>query len=51
MKKSKIEKFAVGYPYPTEWVEKVLKHCNYDKQKSHEILCNKVKTLSVVQKN
>lgn len=40
MSKSQIEKYAVGYPYPTDFVETVLEGCNYDKEKAHEILCN-----------
>lgn len=40
MSKRQIEKFAVGYPYPTDYVEDILKKCNFDKFKAHNILCN-----------
>lgn len=33
-----IEKFAVGYPYPTDYVEILLKKYDYDTTKVHEIL-------------
>ena len=33
-----IEKFAVGYPYPTDYVEILLKKYDYDTLKVHEIL-------------
>lgn len=39
MTKNQINKFAVGYPYPTEYVEILLKKYNYDTVKVHEILC------------
>lgn len=39
MTKRQIEKFAVGYPYPSEYVEILLKKYNFDKAKAHEILC------------
>ena len=48
MTKSQIEKFAVGYPYPTDWVEDVLKECNYDKVKADNILQSKYKTMTAV---
>lgn len=39
MTKRQIEKFAVGYPYPTDYVEDILQKCNYDKEKADEVLC------------
>ena len=39
MTKRQIEKFAVGYPYPTDYVEILLKKYNFDKAKTHEVLC------------
>lgn len=40
MTKKQIEKFAVGYPYPTDYVEILLKKYDFNKQKVHEILCS-----------
>lgn len=39
MTKSQIDKFAVGYPYPTDYIEILLRKYNFDKAKVHEILC------------
>lgn len=39
MTRNQIEKFAVGYPVPTDWVAVLLEKYNYDKNKVHEILC------------
>ena len=39
MTKRQIEKFAVGYPYPTDVVEDILQKCKFDKDKANEILC------------
>ncbi len=51
MKRQEIEKFAVGYPYPTDWIESVLRFCDYDKNEAHIILCNKANTLHVIMTN
>lgn len=39
MTREQIEKFAVGYPIPTDWVAVLLEKYNDDKNKVHEILC------------
>lgn len=39
MNKQQIEKFAVGYPYPTDYVEVLLRKYDFDTIKVHEILC------------
>lgn len=39
MTRNQIEKFAVGYPVPTDWVAALLHKYNYDKDKVNEILC------------
>lgn len=39
MTRKQIEKFAVGYPYPTDYVETILKKCEFNKKKAHQILC------------
>lgn len=39
MTKKQIEKFAVGYPYPTDYVEVLLRKYDFDTIKVHEILC------------
>lgn len=39
MTRKQIEKFALGYPVPTDWVAVLLGKYNYDKDKVHEILC------------
>ena len=52
MTKRQIEKFAVGYPYPTDYVEILLKKYNYNKSKVHEILCqNREEVMKEVQMN
>lgn len=40
MQKTEIEKFAVGYPYPTDWVEIVLIYFDYDTEKADKALLN-----------
>lgn len=49
MTNNQIEKFAVGYPYPTDWVEDVLIKCNFDLDKAKKILLSSAQTLAVVQ--
>lgn len=39
MTKEQIERFAVGYPYPTDYVEHLLRNNNFDVEKVHRILC------------
>ncbi len=39
MTREQIEKFAVGYPVPTDWVAALLYKYDYNKNKVHEILC------------
>ncbi len=39
MTKRQVEKFAVGYPYPTDYVEILLAKYGPDTVKVHEILC------------
>lgn len=39
MAREQIEKFATGYPVPTDWVAALLYKYNYDKNKVHDILC------------
>lgn len=39
MTRNQIEKFALGYPYPTDYVEIILRKCGFDKEKVHQILC------------
>ncbi len=39
MTRRQIEKFALGYPVPTDWVAVLLEKYDYDKDKVHEILC------------
>lgn len=38
MTQNQVEKFAVGYPYPTDYVEILLKKYNYDVAMVHGIL-------------
>ena len=38
MTRKQIEKFAVGYPYPTSYIEILLQKYNYDKIKVDKIL-------------
>lgn len=40
MTRKQIEKFAVGYPVPTDWVEILLDYYNGDTNKVHLILPN-----------
>ena len=49
MTKNQIEKFALGFPYPTDWVETVLKITNFDTEIAKEILADKEKTLAIWQ--
>lgn len=49
MTKKQIEKFAVGFPYPTNWVDYVLKVTNFDTEIAGEILYNKEKTEQIIQ--
>lgn len=51
MPKGYIEKFAIGYPYPTDWVEKILVYCNFDIRKAEEILLDDEHTKIIVQTN
>lgn len=37
--KNQVEKMAVGYPYPTEYVSILMEKYNCDVNKVHEILC------------
>lgn len=39
MTREQIEKFAVGYPVPTDWVAVLLDKYADDKNKVHKILC------------
>ena len=39
MTKRQIEKFAVGYSYPTDYIELLLKKYDFDTEKVHNILC------------
>lgn len=38
MTKEQIEKFSIGYPYPTDYIEILLKKYNYDTVKVNNIL-------------
>jgi len=50
MTREQIEKFAVGYPYPTDYIEDILRKCEFDKEKAHRILCGTYKdVVKVVQ--
>ena len=51
MTKNQIEKFAVGYPYPTDVVEEILRKSGFDKNKAHEILCVDRKTAEDIWQN
>lgn len=51
MTKGHMEKFAVGYPYPTDWVEKILIYCNFNIQKAEEILLDDKQIKRIVQTN
>lgn len=51
MTRDQIEKFAVGYPVPTDWVAILLDKYDDDKNKVHEILCKSKKEITLeVQK-
>lgn len=51
MTREQIEKFAVGYPVPTDWVAVLLDKYNDDQNKVHEILCgSKEEIATEVQK-
>ena len=45
MTKKQIEKFAVGYPYPTEYVEILLKKYNFNIERVNDILCGSKETV------
>lgn len=47
MTRNQIEKFAVGYPVPTDWVAVLLEKYNYNKSKVHEILCKNKEDIAV----
>ena len=48
MTRTEIGKFAVGYPYPTDWVEAVLLYFNFDTEKASEVLLSSNKTKDIV---
>lgn len=48
MTRSEIERFAVGYPYPTDWVEAVLLYFDFDTEKASDVLLSSEKTKDVV---
>lgn len=50
MNRNQIGKFAVGYPYPTDWVEMVLRHFAFDTDKAKEALIDSNRTYEIVQK-
>lgn len=39
MTRKQIEEFAVGYSFPTDYVEIILKKYDFDKERVHQILC------------
>lgn len=39
MTKRKIDKFAIGYPYPTDYIDILLRKYNFNTKKVHNILC------------
>jgi flagellar biosynthesis protein FlhB len=47
MTRRQIEKFALGYPVPTDWVAVLLEKYDYDKDKVHEILCKGKEEIAV----
>ena len=51
MTKRQIEKFAVGYSYPTDVVEDILRKSGFDKNKAHEILCGDRKKVEAIWQN
>ena len=48
MTKLEIEKFAVGYPYPTDWIETVLLYFDFDTEKASDVLFSSDKTKDVI---
>lgn len=48
MTRNQVEKFAVGYPYPTDWVEMVLRHFAFDTDKAEEALLDRNRTYEIV---
>lgn len=50
MTKNQIEKFAVGYPFPTDWVETVLECCDFDTDKANMILQIRNRTEEIIQR-
>lgn len=38
MTKKQVEKFAVGYEYPTDYIEIVLEKCKFNKDEAQKIL-------------
>ena len=50
MTRNQVEKFAAGYPYPTDWVEMVLRHFAFDTDKAKEALADRNRTYEIVQK-
>lgn len=51
MTREQIEKFAIGYPVPTDWVAALLYKYDYDKDKVHEILCKSKKEITLEVQN
>lgn len=48
---NQLEKFILGYPYPTDYVELILKKYNYDIEKENKLLCKPYsKVVNAVQK-
>ena len=47
--KNEIEKLAVGYPYPTAWVEIVVRKYDYDLEKIKEILSSNAKVKKAIE--
>lgn len=48
MTRNQVEKFAVGYPYPTDWVEMVLRHFAFDTDKAEGALLDRNRTYEIV---
>lgn len=51
MTKRQIEEFAVGYPYPTDYVEVILKKYDFNKDKAHEVLCKPLEEVVIEIQN
>ena len=51
MTKNQIEKFAVGYAYPTNVVEDILRKSDFDKNRANEVLCGDRKTVENIWQN